>query len=217
MAGSIRRSRAVPYIMSSQSPTSTPTSPKKPTEIPSAVEFDPPLACIKRILKNTLPESTNVGKDASVAFARACGIFIIYLTACANDFAREGKRQTITANDVLAAMKELDFDEFTPDMTLFLENYRQAERDKKNAKAAAAAAKQAKTSDGDAGVPISSATETPKRPRDEEDPTENDDASDSGSAAEEPETKRAKMESEDAPSEDGDTNAKAVNEDVNDS
>ena len=72
---------------------------------PSAVEFEPPLACVRRILKNSLPSSTNVGKDASSAFARACGIFIIYLTSCANDFAREHKRQTITANDVLAAIK----------------------------------------------------------------------------------------------------------------
>ena len=52
-----------------------------------------------------LPASTNVGKDASAAFARASGIFIIYLTACANDFARENRRQTITANGVLAAIK----------------------------------------------------------------------------------------------------------------
>jgi len=72
---------------------------------PAAAEFEPPLACVRRILKNTLPSSTNVGKDASAAFARASGIFIIYLTACANDFAREHKRQTITANDVLAAIK----------------------------------------------------------------------------------------------------------------
>jgi histone H3/H4 len=71
----------------------------------SAVEFEPPLACVRRILKNSLPSSTNVGKDASAAFARASGIFIIYLTACANDFARENRRQTITANDVLAAIK----------------------------------------------------------------------------------------------------------------
>jgi DNA polymerase epsilon subunit 3 len=56
-------------------------------------------------LKNTLPVNTNVGKDASTAFTRACGIFIVYLTACANDFARESKRQTITANDILAAIK----------------------------------------------------------------------------------------------------------------
>jgi histone H3/H4 len=75
------------------------------TVLPSAVEFEPPLACIRRILKNALPSSTNVGKDASATFARASGIFIMYLTACANDFARENKRQTITANDVLAAMK----------------------------------------------------------------------------------------------------------------
>jgi histone H3/H4 len=71
----------------------------------SAVEFEPPVACVRRILKRSLPSSTNVGKDACAAFARACGIFIIYITACSHDFARENKRQTITANDVLAACK----------------------------------------------------------------------------------------------------------------
>ena len=69
------------------------------------MEFEPPLACVRRILKACLPSSTNVGKDASSAFARACGIFIVYITACANDFAREHRRQTITANDVLAAVR----------------------------------------------------------------------------------------------------------------
>lgn len=91
------------------STTTTPNS-KAPAETAkqgpsSAVEFEPPLACVRRILKNSLPSSTNVGKDASAAFARSTGIFIIYLTACANDFARENRRQTITANDVLAAIK----------------------------------------------------------------------------------------------------------------
>jgi histone H3/H4 len=79
------------------------TSPEVKTT--AAIEFEPPLACVRRILKNALPNSTNVGKDASAAFCRASGIFVIYLTACANDFARENKRQTITANDVLAAVK----------------------------------------------------------------------------------------------------------------
>ncbi|CAJ1954612.1 unnamed protein product [Cylindrotheca closterium] len=104
---------------------------------PSAVEFEPPLACVRRILKNSLPGSTNVGKDASAAFARSTGIFIIYLTACANDFARENRRQTITANDVLAAVKELEFDEMSGDLQKFLEKYREAEKSKKVAKAAA--------------------------------------------------------------------------------
>lgn len=71
----------------------------------SSVEFEPPLACVRRLLKHSLPSSTNVGKDASSAFTRACGIFVIYITTCANDFARENRRQTITANDVMAAVK----------------------------------------------------------------------------------------------------------------
>jgi len=86
------------------------TSASATQPLPTAVEFEPPLACVRRILKNTLPASTNVGKDASAAFARSAGIFIMYITACANDFARESRRQTITANDVLAAVKvRLDY------------------------------------------------------------------------------------------------------------
>eukprot|EP00542_Grammatophora_oceanica_P021461 CAMPEP_0194048230 /NCGR_PEP_ID=MMETSP0009_2-20130614/26800_1 /TAXON_ID=210454 /ORGANISM="Grammatophora oceanica, Strain CCMP 410" /LENGTH=191 /DNA_ID=CAMNT_0038694051 /DNA_START=12 /DNA_END=587 /DNA_ORIENTATION=+ len=110
------------------------------TKSAAPIEFEPPLACIRRILKHALPSSTNVGKDASAAFARACGIFVIYITACANDFAHENRRQTITANDVLAALKELDFDEFTPQLKTFLENYRAAEKSKREAKAASKAA-----------------------------------------------------------------------------
>jgi DNA polymerase epsilon subunit 3 len=100
----------------------------------TSAEFEPPLACIRRILKQALPKSTNVGKDASMAFSRACGIFCIYLTTCANDFARENKRSTITAADVLAAMKELDFDEFVPQLETFLEDHRADEKRKKEAK-----------------------------------------------------------------------------------
>jgi histone H3/H4 len=88
-----------------EKPASPGPAPPATTLTPSAVEFEPPLACVRRILKNTLPSTTNVGKDASAALARSCGIFVIYITACANDFARENKRQTITANDVLAAIQ----------------------------------------------------------------------------------------------------------------
>jgi histone H3/H4 len=85
-------------------PGAVPGAPQQQAPLPSVAEFEPPLACVRRILKHALPSSTNVGKDASAVFARASGIFIIYVTACANDFARENKRQTITANDVLAAV-----------------------------------------------------------------------------------------------------------------
>lgn len=65
------------------------------------------------------------------------------MTTCANDYAREQKRQTITASDVLAAIKELDFDEFTPQLEAFLAQYRADEQSKKDAKAKNKAAQSA--------------------------------------------------------------------------
>jgi hypothetical protein len=49
-------------------------------ELPTAVEFEPPFACVRRILKTALPASTNVGKDASAAFARASGAYFNRIT-----------------------------------------------------------------------------------------------------------------------------------------
>src|SRR5210317_2068129 len=97
-------------------------------------DFEPPAACIRRLLKQTLPKSTNISKDSLSALSRASGIFILYLTACANDVAREGRRTTIVAKDVIGALKELDFDEFIPSMEKFLEGHRRDEKVKKEEK-----------------------------------------------------------------------------------
>jgi histone H3/H4 len=96
-------------MTSQQSETTNPT-PKSTAEVAplpkkETVEFEPPLACIRRLLKNALPKSTNVSKDSAAAITRACGIFVFYLTSCANDLAREGRRTTIGAKDVLGALQ----------------------------------------------------------------------------------------------------------------
>ena len=98
------------------------------------IEFEPPAACIRRLLKQSLPKSTNVSKDSLSAISRASGIFVLYLTACANDVAREGRRTTIVAKDVLGALGELDFADFLPAMEAFLEGHRRDERCKKEEK-----------------------------------------------------------------------------------
>ena len=97
----------------------------------SSVEFEPPAACIRRLLKQSLPKTTNISKDSLSAISRASGIFVLYLTTCANDVARESRRSTIVAKDVLAALKELEFEEFVPIMEKFLEGHRKAETSKK--------------------------------------------------------------------------------------
>lgn len=71
----------------------------------SAPEFEPPMASVNRVIRAVLPESMMMTKDAKAAFVRATAIFMFYLTHCANDYCKEGKRRTIQTNDVLNALK----------------------------------------------------------------------------------------------------------------
>eukprot|EP00804_Cyclotella_cryptica_P007984 CCRYP_016013-RA/>CCRYP_016013-RA protein AED:0.33 eAED:0.33 QI:308/1/1/1/1/1/4/437/301 len=97
-------------------------------------EFEPPLANIRRLLKQILPKGTNISKDSVTALSRASGLFVLYLTNCASDVAREGRRSTIAAKDIMAALKELDLGEFIPDLEQFLSEHREYERNKKDEK-----------------------------------------------------------------------------------
>mmetsp|Transcript_20386 Transcript_20386/g.19701 ORF Transcript_20386/g.19701 Transcript_20386/m.19701 type:complete len:161 (+) Transcript_20386:107-589(+) len=94
-------------------------------------EFEPPQACVSRIIKNVLPENVQITKDARAAFTRAAGIFIFYLTHCANDFSKESKRQTIYTQDVISALKELSFGDLEKPLEEFLEIYRKEAEVKK--------------------------------------------------------------------------------------
>ena len=87
----------------------------------SMPDFEPPQAAIARIIKSVLPANVQVTKEARAAFTRAASIFIFYLTHCANDFSREGKRQTIYLQDVKNALRELDFEDFEGPLEEFLE------------------------------------------------------------------------------------------------
>jgi len=95
----------------------------------SVLEFEPPLAAVGRVIKTVLPNNVMLTKDARAALSRAAGIFIFYLTHCANDFSRESKRSTIFAQDIKHALRELDFEDFEAPLEEFLELYRKAQKD----------------------------------------------------------------------------------------
>eukprot|EP00700_Malawimonas_jakobiformis_P002096 EC723228.1.p1 GENE.EC723228.1~~EC723228.1.p1 ORF type:complete len:187 (+),score=41.88 EC723228.1:50-562(+) len=83
-----------------------------------------PKAIITRIIRNKLPENVNVAKDAKAAISQAASVFILYATATAHDFAKHNSRTTVTAKDVIDAMKELEFDDFVPQLEEALESYK---------------------------------------------------------------------------------------------
>ena len=109
----------------------------------ATVDFEPPAACINRIVKAALPDSTQVTREAKTAFAKAAGIFIIYLTTCANDVCKDKKRQTVSAADVLQAFAELELEEMKDTLQDFLAHFRQAEGTKRKDKGDVAPPKKA--------------------------------------------------------------------------
>uniref|UniRef100_M8C7G9 DNA polymerase epsilon subunit 3 n=1 Tax=Aegilops tauschii TaxID=37682 RepID=M8C7G9_AEGTA len=97
---------------------------------------EPPKAIVRRLVKDKLARAASggegaeggaeviVNKDAMAAFAESARIFIHYLSATANDVCKDGKRQTINAEDVFKALDEIEFPEFVEPLRTALEEFR---------------------------------------------------------------------------------------------
>lgn len=92
-----------------------------------------PNAVVTRIIKEALPDGVTVGKDARTAVAKAASIFILYLTSSANIIAKKGNRKTISGQDVIQAMVDIEFDQFVDPLQESLENFRKVQKEKKDA------------------------------------------------------------------------------------
>lgn len=100
-----------------------------------------PRTIVRRVVKGKLADLTkdmaekkeiSVHKEAVIAFAESAKVFIHYLSATANDVCKESKRQTISAEDVLKAIEEIDFPEFLEPLKAALEEFRKDNAIKKS-------------------------------------------------------------------------------------
>lgn len=71
-----------------------------------------PNAVVTRIIKETLPEGVSLSKEARSAIAKAASVFVLYSTSTALTVTQKNKKKTLTAQDVLLAMKEIEFEKF---------------------------------------------------------------------------------------------------------
>ncbi|XP_033172714.1 DNA polymerase epsilon subunit 3 [Drosophila mauritiana] len=94
-----------------------------------------PNAVIGRLIKEALPESASVSKEARAAIARAASVFAIFVTSSSTALAHKQNHKTITAKDILQTLTELDFESFVPSLTQDLEVYRKVVKEKKESKA----------------------------------------------------------------------------------
>jgi TATA-binding protein-associated factor Taf7 len=75
-----------------------------------------------------------IAKDTKLALTKAAKVFILYVTACANDFCKSCNRTTIGVNHVHGAIEELEFKGFNEKLKQFFDEYKQEQTSKKAAK-----------------------------------------------------------------------------------
>ncbi len=77
-------------------------------------DFEPPQACIQRVIKSVLPENAQIMKESKAAYSKAAGIFIIYVTTWYGR-ARASPRLSVTGDAAAAQRERLLQGEEAPD------------------------------------------------------------------------------------------------------
>ncbi|XP_065192900.1 DNA polymerase epsilon subunit 3-like [Sycon ciliatum] len=90
-----------------------------------------PASVVTRIMKEAIPDGVAVSKEARQAISKAASVFVLYCTACANSHATKVKRKTLLGADVLAAMGDMEFEHFVPDLKDSLAAFRKDQQEKK--------------------------------------------------------------------------------------
>ncbi|CAG9828534.1 unnamed protein product [Diabrotica balteata] len=85
---------------------------------------------VQKIIKEALPESVNIGKDARSALSRAASVFVLYVTSQASNEAQKNNRKTLIASDVLKALQELEFENFVEPLEEILKEYKNSKSKK---------------------------------------------------------------------------------------
>ncbi|KAG2386460.1 hypothetical protein C9374_002204 [Naegleria lovaniensis] len=94
--------------------------------------FDLPRTNVLRVIRRAIPEEIALSNDSKLAFAKAAVVFIMYLTATAQEEATKHKRSTLTADDVLDALDTLELGDYKEELVRTLHQYRLNQKAKKD-------------------------------------------------------------------------------------
>lgn len=93
-----------------------------------------PVACVARLIKDALPDNAIAKQEAKLAITRAASVFVLFLTSATIDVTTGANQKTLMAPHVFGALKDIDFENFIPELEKSLENYRKAIKNKKDRK-----------------------------------------------------------------------------------
>ncbi|RLV95529.1 Transcriptional activator HAP3 [Spathaspora sp. JA1] len=84
-----------------------------------------PIANVARLMKNTLPNTAKVSKDAKECMQECVSEFISFVTSEASDKCLREKRKTINGEDILYSMHDLGFENYAEVLKIYLAKYRE--------------------------------------------------------------------------------------------
>uniref|UniRef100_UPI00358E8973 nuclear transcription factor Y subunit beta n=1 Tax=Myxine glutinosa TaxID=7769 RepID=UPI00358E8973 len=85
-----------------------------------------PIANVARIMKNSIPHTGKIAKDAKECVQECVSEFISFITSEASERCHQEKRKTINGEDILFAMSTLGFDSYVEPLKLYLQKYRES-------------------------------------------------------------------------------------------
>ncbi|KAF1825969.1 histone-fold-containing protein [Dissoconium aciculare CBS 342.82] len=91
-----------------------------------------PKSMIARLAKGVLPANTQIHKDALLALHKSATVFVSYIASNSNDNAQAAGKKTISPLDVIAALKDAEFEGFVPRLEAELKKYNDIQSDKRN-------------------------------------------------------------------------------------
>ncbi|XP_052781704.1 nuclear transcription factor Y subunit beta-like isoform X2 [Mya arenaria] len=85
-----------------------------------------PIANVARIMKNSVPKTGKIAKDAKECVQECVSEFISFITSEASERCFQEKRKTINGEDILFAMSTLGFDSYVEPLKMYLQKYRES-------------------------------------------------------------------------------------------
>ena len=83
-----------------------------------------PIANINRIMKQALPSDTKISKEARECVQECVSEFIAFVTCESCEITKVQKRKTINGEDIIKAMRELNFTEYIDTLELYNKKYK---------------------------------------------------------------------------------------------
>lgn len=90
-----------------------------------------PIANVAKIMKNAVPPSGKIAKDAKECVQECLSEFISFVTSEASERCHQEKRKTINGEDILFAMSTLGFDNYVEPLKMYLQKYRESTKGEK--------------------------------------------------------------------------------------